>query len=193
MKTSEFLSKTIKRLRLMNRNTQEEVAKYLGISRQAYSRYENGQREPSIDTIDALCNFFNVSPVVFFMNDFKKNMKPYKVLSTLSGEYEFELNVLSNYIDEVILNGFDLAEKDSRFQENDLTREARKQFRKVVKNITLLKTDLNMQLDRMNEGFEYYIEYENNIKNGDLLNKELYDHYFKKKYFLLLSDELKEE
>lgn len=40
---------------------QKEVADYLGISRSAYSNYENGSRKPDPDTLMKLADFFRVS------------------------------------------------------------------------------------------------------------------------------------
>ena len=48
-------------LRKAKKLTQEDVAKYLNISRQAYCRYENDQREPSLDTLCKLADFYEES------------------------------------------------------------------------------------------------------------------------------------
>lgn len=41
--------------------TQQEVAAYLGISRQAYSNYEAGKREPDFETLLKLGEYFDCS------------------------------------------------------------------------------------------------------------------------------------
>lgn len=41
--------------------TQQEVADCLGISRQAYSNYEAGKREPDFETLRKLAQYFNCS------------------------------------------------------------------------------------------------------------------------------------
>ena len=41
--------------------TQQEVADYLGISRQAYSNYEAGKREPDFETLLKLGEYFDCS------------------------------------------------------------------------------------------------------------------------------------
>lgn len=41
--------------------TQQQVADYLGISRQAYSNYESGKREPDYETLLKLGEYFNCS------------------------------------------------------------------------------------------------------------------------------------
>ena len=48
-------------LRKAKKLTQEDVARYLNISRQAYCRYENDQREPSLDTLCKLADFYEES------------------------------------------------------------------------------------------------------------------------------------
>ena len=40
---------------------QKDVASYLGVSRSAYSNYENGSREPGIEILKKLADFFRVS------------------------------------------------------------------------------------------------------------------------------------
>ena len=51
----------LKILRKENNLTQEELAKYLNITRTAYSYYENGTFEPSINTLIKLSKIFNCS------------------------------------------------------------------------------------------------------------------------------------
>lgn len=51
----------IKELRKKNKITQTELAKGIGSSTQAISMYEKGKRNPKIDKIQALADFFNVS------------------------------------------------------------------------------------------------------------------------------------
>ena len=53
------IGKTLKQLRLQNNLSQEDVAKVLNISRQAYCRYENDQREPSLRTLCAIADFYD--------------------------------------------------------------------------------------------------------------------------------------
>ncbi|MBR2869873.1 MAG: helix-turn-helix transcriptional regulator [Clostridia bacterium] len=48
----------IKKLRKQKNLTQEDLAKVLNISRQAYCRYENDQREISLDVLCALTDFY---------------------------------------------------------------------------------------------------------------------------------------
>lgn len=51
----------LKKLRKANGLTQHQLANELGISQQAYARYESGDREPNIATLIELANYFDVS------------------------------------------------------------------------------------------------------------------------------------
>lgn len=51
----------LKELREEKKINQKVVAEYLNISQQAYSRYETGEREPSIETLKKLAKFYKVS------------------------------------------------------------------------------------------------------------------------------------
>lgn len=51
----------IKELRDFNNIQQKELAGYLGISPNTLSQYENGRREPGIETVAKIAEYFNVS------------------------------------------------------------------------------------------------------------------------------------
>ena len=51
----------IKNLRKEKSLSQQAIANYLQITRQAYSNYENGKREPDYETLLKLSEFFDVS------------------------------------------------------------------------------------------------------------------------------------
>lgn len=52
----------IKELRLQYKKTQRDLAKYLNVSEQAIAYYEQGKREPKIETWEKLASFFKVPP-----------------------------------------------------------------------------------------------------------------------------------
>lgn len=56
-----MFSKRLKQLRLQKKKTQEDMASFLGITRQGYGRYENGKAEPDIKTINILSEYFDVT------------------------------------------------------------------------------------------------------------------------------------
>lgn len=53
------LGENLRKLRLQKGLSQEDLAKLLNISRQAYCRYENNQRELSLDTLCFLADFYD--------------------------------------------------------------------------------------------------------------------------------------
>ena len=55
------IGKNLKKLRKNRNLTQDDVAKSLNISRQAYCRYENDQREISLDFLCMLADFYEES------------------------------------------------------------------------------------------------------------------------------------
>ncbi|MDR3765644.1 MAG: helix-turn-helix transcriptional regulator [Butyricicoccus sp.] len=55
------VSLRLKPLRLAAGQTQNEVAGLLGVSREAYSMYESGKRQPGLEALDILAAHFRVS------------------------------------------------------------------------------------------------------------------------------------
>lgn len=53
--------KRLKKLRKENRYSQEYMAEQLNVSRQSYSRYENGDSQPEFSTLIRIADIFNVS------------------------------------------------------------------------------------------------------------------------------------
>ena len=51
----------LKNIRKMKNLNQQKVALDLNLSREALSHYENGKREPSLNTLLLMSNYFNVS------------------------------------------------------------------------------------------------------------------------------------
>jgi transcriptional regulator with XRE-family HTH domain len=59
----------IKELRKSEKLTQQDMANVLNVSQEAYGRYERGEREPSIETLSKISNFFKV-PIDFLAGGF---------------------------------------------------------------------------------------------------------------------------
>lgn len=55
------MRETLKNLRESNHLTQEQMAKQLMVTRQAVSRWENGETQPNTDTLKLLSQKFNIS------------------------------------------------------------------------------------------------------------------------------------
>ena len=90
------LSKILKELRASNSKTQREIAEFLGISRQAYSRYESSLREPGMDTLSKLAKYYNVSPQIFFMGQIDKPINDEMDIVELSAIYQARKAVYSS-------------------------------------------------------------------------------------------------
>ncbi len=57
---SRKYNEVLRELRTERNLTQAEIAKIINISQRAYSFYEKGEREPSIDTILKLADYYQV-------------------------------------------------------------------------------------------------------------------------------------
>lgn len=66
MKSSEQYGAYIREKRIEKGMTQADVAKKLGISQQAYSRYERGDREPSLKFIVDIAQAIDFNAGEFF-------------------------------------------------------------------------------------------------------------------------------
>jgi transcriptional regulator with XRE-family HTH domain len=71
----KLLSKRLTYLRKEAELTQVELSKKLNISRSAYAHYENGTYEPSIQILELLADFYEVS--TDFLIGRTDNRKPY--------------------------------------------------------------------------------------------------------------------
>ena len=56
-----ILSNRLRELRNEKNISQATIAMLVGISRTAYANYEQGTREPSLETLILFCDFFDVS------------------------------------------------------------------------------------------------------------------------------------
>lgn len=55
------LHNVLRQLRKEKNISQEKIAKDLNLSQRAYSNYETGSREPSLDTLISMAEYHNVS------------------------------------------------------------------------------------------------------------------------------------
>lgn len=58
--TSSFKDR-LRDLRVEHNLGQKDIADKVGLTRNAISNYEQGTREPSLDVLKALCDYFDVS------------------------------------------------------------------------------------------------------------------------------------
>lgn len=74
------------KLRTENRYTQDQIAKMLGITRQSYMKYENGDVEPTVEMIRKLSHFYSVSYEVLIDNQFQ-NKKEFSYSSKTNNTF----------------------------------------------------------------------------------------------------------
>ena len=65
------MNETIKALREKNGFSQSYLASYLDVSRQMYIKYENGEVEPPIKAVKALCRLYSVPYSTIIDNELK--------------------------------------------------------------------------------------------------------------------------
>ena len=84
----------LKRLRINKKRSQQEMADFLGITRQGYGKYENGGSQPSFEMLQKIADYFEVSTDQLFGRDDKQETKNAVGFSSkesrLTAEEEFE-------------------------------------------------------------------------------------------------------
>lgn len=61
-----YFGARLRYLRKSENTTQQELADSIGVAKSTISMYENGQREPDFETLEALADHFNVDMRTFF-------------------------------------------------------------------------------------------------------------------------------
>lgn len=74
MSYKKLIGNGIKRLRLQNKLTQEEIAEKICMSVQGYRNIEHSRYLPTAETIDKICKVFNIQPVELLLPDPTKNL-----------------------------------------------------------------------------------------------------------------------
>lgn len=141
---SEIL-KRVKNLRKKNKKTQEEVGKLLGITKQAYYRYEKGRRKLSIETLNILANYYGVT-VDYFLGDYFYNdsythkdlIKLSNYLYSLLGKYYFYQKVISQGYERqsISIEGKKIIDKDFFDKEIATAKKESEVLQKEIKRIS---------------------------------------------------------
>ena len=69
-----FYSDKLKQLRKEKGLTQRELAEKLGLGKSAIGMYESGKRTPAFETLEMICDFFNVN--MDLLSDVKSTSTP---------------------------------------------------------------------------------------------------------------------
>ena len=88
----------IRELRIDCGLQQKQVAQDLHLSKQVYSNYELGQREPSIDMLGKLADYFGVTVDYLIGRDDKAQAEPFKTKKSPALSEEDE-NMLNTYLE----------------------------------------------------------------------------------------------
>ncbi len=149
MLDNEGIGNNIKRLRIKNNLSQEELASKLYLSRQAISLWEQGKGFPSIDNVVFLSKLFNISIEKLLLLDesflsldeyFIFHSRNYIISSLLDNNYKYDL--ISNFY---------------RFNSEERFLLIKSIINKRIKNI-----DLNRLIDNLNQDEKVYLSRLNN-------------------------------
>lgn len=82
-------SKNLKQIRIKKGFSQKEIAERLGVSQPSYAQYENGKRNPKLETIQKIAHALDVNPLVLIG----------QISETLSDDLRAEPNIEKAYFD----------------------------------------------------------------------------------------------
>lgn len=74
MKSSKGICNRLTDCRKQKLMTMSEVARLLGVSQQAYSKYESGMREPNFEKLVKIADIFGVTLDYLFGRDISKSL-----------------------------------------------------------------------------------------------------------------------
>ena len=95
MDAGKIFSENLNHYMALRNVTQEELAEYLGISRQAVSLWCRGKGNPRMSKIESICQYLNINREDLLLEK-NKNSLP-------SGELERRFNNLSAYDQQTII------------------------------------------------------------------------------------------
>jgi transcriptional regulator with XRE-family HTH domain len=74
MSYQEMINGGIKRLRLSKKLTQEQFAEKINMSVQGYRNLEHNKYQATAETVDKVCDVFNISPVDLLLPEPQKDL-----------------------------------------------------------------------------------------------------------------------
>lgn len=80
MNYQKLITNGIKRLRTKNKLTREQFAEKISMSVQGYRNIEHNKYLPTAETIDKICNEFNIAPVELLLPEPQADLDKIKIL-----------------------------------------------------------------------------------------------------------------
>lgn len=108
---NNIIGENIKKYRLLNNMTQEDLSKKLGIAPNTLSNYENGNREPNSDIISKLADIFGISLDELYGRKFTKE-EPIEIAA--STKNNLDLSDISNEDKEAIMRFVEMAKNKGK-------------------------------------------------------------------------------
>lgn len=93
-----IIGNKLRNMRKWKNISQEEVADYLNISQSAYSRIEKGETGSWLNSIDRICDFFEIKPEELLKCE--EVSEKFKSSNELIEYYELKIKELQNVINE---------------------------------------------------------------------------------------------
>ena len=90
--------KRLRELRKQRNLTQLQLADAISVNKQTISQYERGVRRPDFDTLDLLCDFFNVSSdYMLGKDDVTMRLIDSETLAIVDSLTDEEMNLISDF------------------------------------------------------------------------------------------------
>lgn len=104
MSYQKLITNGIKRLRFKSKLTQEQFAEKINMSVQGYRNIEHNKYLPTAETIDKICEVFDISPVELLLPDSQNDLIEIKDLINFKlNNCELEKLIKINSIIDIIL------------------------------------------------------------------------------------------
>lgn len=143
------MKETIKNLREFFRYSQTQIAAMVGVSRQMYIKYENGEYEPNVKVISALCRVYNVPYQIIIENKYKDGvperrdasdfMEKVELNKTVRPEAEFDFSHLDD-------NGMEVAEPVAGYESKPTSSKTEKIFQQIYALVEQLGIEDRMKV-----------------------------------------------
>lgn len=93
---NNFLGNNLKYLREKNNIYQNQLANYLNVDQSTIAKWENKTREPNLDYIVKIANYFNISIGDFIILDLSKNNKCDEEIKRFATENGITIEISKN-------------------------------------------------------------------------------------------------